>query len=439
MIPQNIKREHIIQAIQEIKKSGIPHKRNSKKFLLEYNNKFYPPKYIISLANRFANGEILNPSKFSGGSETNDFLTKLEFQIIGSDLRMTKNFILPVKKPKSTTLSHSERCPKCKRTLTLLLKKIYGEVVTNYKFNIVPYPESFKETKYYETLKIIYRALQKHRNFDEFVKSKTLPNCDFFVSPAGPIIEFDESQHFTLPRKIALENYPDIMVVGFDKNKWEILCRKLNSKDNDPPYRDEQRAWYDTLRDFLPVIKQLSPTIRVYASDFVWCSLNPNRPAHVKKFQDLLEIRADKVKCETGEMPLARIIITRERWRGKPEEAKSILGCVFKNWPKNKKSKFLITCGGFVQFDWPRTISYKDIGDNRYPNKKVTDELVKRAREVLENVLTDDLINKLRKVSEYITIGIDSAKEKISTTQNYIKEYHIELVFIVNLIRVQIE
>lgn len=70
MIPQNIKREHVVKAIEEIEKSGVPREWDSKKFLLEYHNKFYPPKYVISLANRFANGKILNPSGFSGGSET---------------------------------------------------------------------------------------------------------------------------------------------------------------------------------------------------------------------------------------------------------------------------------------------------------------------------------------------------------------------------------
>ncbi len=58
MIPKNIKREHIIKAIEEIKKVRIPEGRSSKKFLLEYNGEFYPPKYTISLANKYANGRI---------------------------------------------------------------------------------------------------------------------------------------------------------------------------------------------------------------------------------------------------------------------------------------------------------------------------------------------------------------------------------------------
>ena len=82
MIPKNIRREHIIKAIEEIERNGIPKGRNSKKYLLEFNGKHYPPKYVISLTNKYANSEILNPSQFSGGKETNDFLRNLGFNIV---------------------------------------------------------------------------------------------------------------------------------------------------------------------------------------------------------------------------------------------------------------------------------------------------------------------------------------------------------------------
>ena len=74
MIPKNIKGEHIIKAIEEAKKIGVPESRGLRKYLLEFNGNYFPPKYIISLANRYANGEELDSSEFSGGKETNDFL-----------------------------------------------------------------------------------------------------------------------------------------------------------------------------------------------------------------------------------------------------------------------------------------------------------------------------------------------------------------------------
>ena len=81
MIPNNVKKEHIFRAIAEIDERGLPPSRESRTFRLSHRGKEYPPKYVISLANRFANGTELSPSLFSGGQETNDFLTRLGFHI----------------------------------------------------------------------------------------------------------------------------------------------------------------------------------------------------------------------------------------------------------------------------------------------------------------------------------------------------------------------
>ena len=81
MIPLNIGRKHIIKAVQEIDSNGIPPGRESRKFCLIFEGKRYPPKYVLSLANRFANDEELDPSEFSGGQEANNFLRRLGFDI----------------------------------------------------------------------------------------------------------------------------------------------------------------------------------------------------------------------------------------------------------------------------------------------------------------------------------------------------------------------
>jgi len=437
MIPKNIKREHITKAIEGINKVGIPKGRSSKKFLLEYDGKCYPPKYIISLANKYANGIELDSSEFGGGKETNDFLRVLGFNIVEvSSLKKANLKLLEEHREISSSKVHrDERCSKCKETMSKLLEKIYGRVEQNYKFGVGTLPENFIETPYYGKLKQIYEALQNYRDFREFVKAETLPNCDFFIPNPGFIVEFDESQHFTLPRKITLENYPEELKLGFNSESWIKLCEKINAKDNDPPYRDEQRAWYDTVRDFLPAIKGLNPTIRLYASDFVWCSLDPNNPSDVKRFENLLKRSSQSWEIKVREEPnpfLARVIIAGE-WEGKPDEAKRLLEDIYEKWPKDKKVNFIITCGGFIQFNWPQSISRQDIGDNKNPNKQAVDSLVKEAEKCAKDVL-DGLNEKLREITDYITLGIDSYKEKISTTKNYIRQPHIELVFLIDII-----
>ena len=81
MIPKNIAPEHVIQAIDEIARYGVPYHRASVRYNLIYEGNPYPPKYVISLANRYANGRELEPSEFIGGTETNDFLKGLGFSI----------------------------------------------------------------------------------------------------------------------------------------------------------------------------------------------------------------------------------------------------------------------------------------------------------------------------------------------------------------------
>jgi len=85
-IPANITREHIIQAIEEIHTHGYSEKNASRKYDVLYNGKQYPPKVVISLANKFANGTILDVSKFSGGEQfTNKFLKGRGFEIISKN------------------------------------------------------------------------------------------------------------------------------------------------------------------------------------------------------------------------------------------------------------------------------------------------------------------------------------------------------------------
>ncbi|MCL1834460.1 MAG: hypothetical protein FWG49_08170 [Leptospirales bacterium] len=124
-----------------------------------------------------------------------------------------------------------------------------------------------------------------------YIKNKNNKSQEF-------ILEFDESQHFTHLRKIALENYPKTLNLGFNREKWMDLCKSLDRHDIDPIYRDEQRAWYDTLRDFAPLILGIAPTVRLYASDFIWCQLNPNDKKDLETFKDFIESKSNIQKEE---------------------------------------------------------------------------------------------------------------------------------------------
>jgi hypothetical protein len=293
MIPSNIEKKHIIRAMREIDSNGILPSRESRSFFLISGGKRYPPKYVLSLANKFANGEELYPSSFSGGQETNNFLKRLGFDI--KEISPSGAIGGPISSPKRaferTQKRHDERCLECKKTVEMMLKKIYRKVESNYRFEVNTSVEGYKDFPFYQNLKEILKDLQKYKGHKDFVKSSVLPRCDFFIPNPGFILEFDESQHFTLSRKISLKNYPQNLKLGFSRMKWIDLCEKIDAKDNDPPFRDEQRAWYDTLRDFLPEFKGFEPTVRLYSKEIQWCSLNPENPEDVAKFRDLIQNR----------------------------------------------------------------------------------------------------------------------------------------------------
>ena len=85
MIPNNITKDHIKRAISEVKTSEIPAARKEKHYQLMYESSALPPKYIISLANKYANGNELSSFEFNA-IEAKNFLLKLGFEVIDKRL-----------------------------------------------------------------------------------------------------------------------------------------------------------------------------------------------------------------------------------------------------------------------------------------------------------------------------------------------------------------
>ncbi|MCA0238148.1 MAG: excisionase family protein [Bacteroidetes bacterium] len=79
MIPSNIQKEHLLSAIQEIDRKGIPSYQQYTRYDLIFEGKVYPPKLVVRWANRLVNGRELED--FSGGTETNNFLKQHGFVI----------------------------------------------------------------------------------------------------------------------------------------------------------------------------------------------------------------------------------------------------------------------------------------------------------------------------------------------------------------------
>ena len=87
VLPDNIRKENVLEAIYEIDREGVQASAQSVYYDLVYNNKYYPPKLVLSLANKYANGNELNRKLFDGGENTTAFklLRDLGFAIERKD------------------------------------------------------------------------------------------------------------------------------------------------------------------------------------------------------------------------------------------------------------------------------------------------------------------------------------------------------------------
>lgn len=72
-IPSNISRDHLLKAIHKIDQEGIPTGAHSSTYDLIFRNRQYPPKLVVSYANQFANGSLLERNSFAGGLGTPAF------------------------------------------------------------------------------------------------------------------------------------------------------------------------------------------------------------------------------------------------------------------------------------------------------------------------------------------------------------------------------
>lgn len=181
-------------------------------------------------------------------------------------------------------IPHSSHCRACKERVHELLTTIYGECRVNHLFPWSAQPKDYADTAIGDTLQRIRGALGELRGHRDFIKSAQMPPCDYFIADPPFIVEFDESQHFSRPRLVALANYPEQIAVGFSIARWQALCREIDAADNTPFDRDERRAWYDTLRDLLPPAHGLQPTVRLYAGETDWCGLDVSNPGDLALF-----------------------------------------------------------------------------------------------------------------------------------------------------------
>lgn len=71
--------------MERIDREGIPSNRQATKYWVNFQNRKYPPKLLISYAHEAVEGVPLDSVVFTGGNETNGYLTRLGFLVEGKE------------------------------------------------------------------------------------------------------------------------------------------------------------------------------------------------------------------------------------------------------------------------------------------------------------------------------------------------------------------
>ena len=108
MIPRSLTRDHVLAAMARIDKEGIPADRRSRSFDVLHEGRVYPPKCLISIAHEIATGHPLPSDVFTGGSETNGYLRRLDFNVVRKDGQVLPPISRPHSRRSQTTTTTTQ-------------------------------------------------------------------------------------------------------------------------------------------------------------------------------------------------------------------------------------------------------------------------------------------------------------------------------------------
>ena len=412
----------VIKAIELFDRTNenYPEPRNT---FLVYNDKKYPAKHIRGLAYFVANQEGISKNEYSGGQETANFFKKLGFTVLYKNETIQKQteIDVPVQPLKAKVfnepkVSHKLSVVSQKNALQMLLQKHFGHIETEKKFDWLKTPNHENLPKEYEG---IASALLKYRNQDGFMKSNYQLSCDIVLDKQKLIFEYDENQHFTKARKISLENYLANIQFNYSKDKWLAACEKINAKDNNPIDRDEKRAYYDAVRD-IEAFKHGYTLIRIKHGDVDW-----EAEGAEKHLFNLLPQKQSNIKNEISKHKIARLIVTGKHYDkyGSPNliRLEKLLEEFVSLSFKKQHFEFILTPGGFLNFDFPENLQY-DIDIEKAEQNQISlfESLANKTISDFFQNISKGIFQKLKDIADYFTMGIDGF--------NPVNSQHIELV-----------
>lgn len=254
--------EHINKAIKLFLTEYEKHPPAQNTYLI-HHGRLLPAKHIRGLAYKIAFNQEISKNDYTGGKETADFFLQRGFRISykgkilePESLEQEPKIIVKPKalKPRRVKLLDnpieekikisSKGVIEQKNALQKILNKLYdGDIVSEKTFDWMRTPSDLTEP-----FKQVYDNLVSYRGDKNFAKRNISLRCDFVCESKKIIFEYDERQHFSQARYIALNSYAGIPT-HFDRNLWLKACTDIQANDRQPINRDEARAYYDSVRD----------------------------------------------------------------------------------------------------------------------------------------------------------------------------------------------
>lgn len=272
-----IKKDNVLRAIDLYLSGHFKHSPARSAFLLHCSKKL-PAKFILRLAFKEATGCMPHPESLTGGRASVRVLQNLGFNAIYDK----QNKI-------------GERNPmknKIRAAFKAVLMDKWENVEVEKKFTSIRIPDLSDRESIDPVLYNILCQIEGKRNITIRGRNNLPLAFDYYIPKLKVVIEFDERQHFTPLRAASLCAYPNNVPLGFDKSRWIQLSEQIRAGDNSPLWRDEQRAFYDAIRDIMAPRIGLRPVIRIFEEDVKW----EQSDASGEKIQEILQTIAMIVK-----------------------------------------------------------------------------------------------------------------------------------------------
>lgn len=307
-----ITKDHVLKAIRKYDTNNpiVPAAKNT---FLKYGEKIYPAKHLRGMAYEIAYNKKIAKSEYSGGKETVRFFERLGFEIIydGQSIKQSETNLERNENTDKDNSNRKESHAKDKIKIDskgvieqknefqkVLNKYFEGDIVCEKTFSWMLTPTTEKNNIY----KNLIVALHNYRGYDGFARKGYKLKCDFVCDTHKIIFEYDERQHFSHARKIALESYKEAIKLNYDVDKWIKACCDIGAKDNSPFNRDEIRAFYDSVRD-IEAANNGYKLIRIMHGQFDWKSDEAEEYLKTllsEKEESICNIsRKEKVICNT--------------------------------------------------------------------------------------------------------------------------------------------